>query len=429
MNNMSAPVLPATLDGWLSLLEQRHPLTIDLGLARVGEVARRLDVCRFDCPVITVAGTNGKGSTVATLEALAGAHGKTVATYSSPHLLVFNERIRINGANVADDALIAAFVAVEQARGKVSLTYFEFTTLAALWLFRRAPLDLLVLEVGLGGRLDAVNLVDADVAVITSIDFDHMNFLGNTLEKIAAEKAGICRAGRPVVLSDASRHAVTLPAVLARAARPVCAGVDWQLHAAVNGEQLFSDAHGHTINIGQPQLGSDLVAGALMAFRLALPGVADAKKSRLAISRVQLAGRWQIIADSPLQVLDVAHNAQATARLYQRAMATPVTRWHLVLGMLSDKDRAAALAPWLQPEIPCVWYLCDLDGPRGGKASELAALLPEAAEKNLFVDVPGALRAAQAAVRSDEGVLIFGSFLTVTAALTAMGGDSGSGPE
>lgn len=421
MTHSTSPTLPATLEGWLSLLEQRHPVTIDLGLARVGEIARRLDACRFSCPVITVAGTNGKGSTVAALEALAAVHGLNVATYSSPHLLVFNERIRINGENVSDAALMEAFVAVEQARGSVSLTYFEFTTLAALWLFRRAPLDLLVLEVGLGGRLDAVNLVDADVAVITSIDFDHMNFLGNTLEKIAAEKAGICRAGRPVVLSDATRHAVTLPAVQARAAQPVCAGVDWHVHAAVNGEQLFTDAGGHTISLGCPQLGADLVAGALMAFRLAVPGIADAQKCRQAISRVQLAGRWQITAEKPLQVVDVAHNAQATARLLQRAMRTPVTRWHLVIGMLSDKDRAAALAPWLNPARPCSWYLCDLDGPRGGKATELAALLPANADRQLFADVATALRAAQAAAKDDEGVLVFGSFLTVTAALTAMG--------
>ena len=410
-----------SLADWLALLEQRHPVAIELGLDRVGVVADRLRARRFACPVITVAGTNGKGSTVATLEALARAHGLRVGVYTSPHLLRFNERIRINAGDVSDTALVQAFEAVEAARGETSLTYFEFTTLAAFWLFQQQPLDLVVLEVGMGGRLDAVNLVDADVAVITTIDFDHMAFLGTTLSAIAGEKAGICRAGKPVVLADPTRFDVMLPAVQARGARPVLAGQDFR-QQSLAGQWQWCWQQAPALTLPQPQLGSDLVAAGLAAFRLALPSVWRDEAVARAVAEAALLGRWQRLPGAPLTILDIGHNAQASRRLAERAQQECTGRLHIVLGVLGDKDRQALLQPWQQLQVNQRrprWYLADLAGPRAGLAADLRAALPVAAQADCFPDPVTAWQTACAEAGADDCVLVFGSFLTVAAVLSA----------
>ncbi|NQD37535.1 bifunctional tetrahydrofolate synthase/dihydrofolate synthase [Permianibacter sp. IMCC34836] len=424
---------PATLADWLTLLEQRHPVAIDLGLDRVGVVADRLAARQFSCPVITVAGTNGKGSTVATLEALARAHGLSVGVYSSPHLLRFNERVRIDAADVSDPQLLQAFAAVEAARGDVSLTYFEFTTLAALWLFKQTALDLLVLEVGMGGRLDAVNLVDADVAVITTIDFDHMSFLGTTLAAIAGEKAGICRAGKPVVLADPHRFDVMLTAVQQRAALPVRADHDFG-QCSIDGQWTFRWRDDAPLQLPTPNLGPDLVAAALAAFRLALPQHWQPEAIARAVADARLAGRWQRMPGSPPTILDIGHNGQASQRLAQRASQELSGRLHIVLGVLGDKDRVALLQPWRNfssagrsgtaQALPPRWYLADLDGPRAGKASDLRAALPSEADARCFADPVAAWQTARADAAAGDSILVFGSFLTVAAVLTAAGANA-----
>ncbi len=410
-----------SLADWLTLLEQRHPVAIDLGLERVGVVADRLAARRFACPVITVAGTNGKGSTVATLEALARAHGLSVGVYTSPHLLRFNERVRIDAVDIDDAALVHAFDQVEAARGDVSLTYFEFTTLAALVLFQQVPLDLLVLEVGMGGRLDAVNLIDADVAVITTIDFDHMSFLGDTLAAIAGEKAGVCRAGKPVVLADVARVDVMLPAVQARGALPVVADKDYSFVPVDTGRH-WRWRQQPPLLLPAPQLGADLVAAALAAFQLALPARWQPDAVARAVAAAQLLGRWQRLPGVPATVLDIGHNAQASRRLAERAARELTGCWHVVLGVLADKDRAALLEPWRQAMAagqPVRWYLADLSGPRGGRASDLAALLPAGSDARCFADPVSAWQTARANAADNETVLVFGSFLTVAAVLQA----------
>ena len=220
-------VTARTLDQWLAYIERQHPATIALGLDRMRDVATRMDLGRPAIHVVSVAGTNGKGSTVAFVEAIARAAGLNVGTYTSPHLFAYNERVRIDGSDAADDSLVEAFDAVEAARGQVPLTYFEYGTLAALWLFGRADLDLAVLEVGLGGRLDAVNLVDADVAVITTVDLDHQDWLGNDREAIGREKAGIARAGRPLVLGEDDPPSSVLRRAYAIGAPAIRAGCDF----------------------------------------------------------------------------------------------------------------------------------------------------------------------------------------------------------
>lgn len=418
-----------SLTEWLALLEQRHPVAIDLGLDRVGAVADRLQARRFACPVITVAGTNGKGSTVATLEALARAHGLRVGVYTSPHLLRFNERIRINAVDVSDAALVQALEAVEQARADTSLTYFEFTTLAAFWLFQQQPLDLVVLEVGMGGRLDAVNLVDADVAVITTIDFDHMAFLGNTLAAIAGEKAGICRAGRPVVLADVNRLDVMLPAVQARSTLALQPERDFRQRLHADGWQFqFRDEP--ALALPRPQLGADLVAAALVAFRLALPQCWQPAAVAMAVGSAQLIGRWQKLPTTPVTVLDIGHNAQASHRLAERATCEATGRLHIVLGVLGDKDRKALLEPWQQLTVNGQaprWYLADLPGPRAGLANDLRALLPDDADARGFADPVTAWQTACHEAAPADTVLVFGSFLTVAVVLEAAGKRLGQG--
>src|SRR6476620_4643558 len=227
MKTPSTAPRPRALADWLAYIERPHPKSIELGLDRVREVPVRMRLARPPRQVVTVAGTNGKGSTVAFLESIARAAGWKVGAYTSPHLLAYNERVRIDGADAADDALVAAFDAVEAARGDTPLTYFEYGTLAALWLFQRNDLDLAVLEVGLGGRLDAVNLVDADVAVITTVDLDHQDWLGNDREAIGGEKAGIARAGRPLVLGEDDPPSSVLGRAYAIGASAIRAGCDF----------------------------------------------------------------------------------------------------------------------------------------------------------------------------------------------------------
>ena len=422
---------PTSLAAWLAYLETLHPKAIAMGLDRVEAVRARMGVA-LSCPVVTVGGTNGKGSTCALLEAMAAAAGFRTGLYSSPHLARYNERVRIAGLEATDAELVTAFDAVEDARvgtggAPTPLTYFEFGTLAALWLFARAALDVVILEVGLGGRLDAVNIVDADVAVITSIDLDHMEFLGPTREAIAREKAGIFRAGRPVVCAETDPPAPLVAHAAALGAPVALLGRDYGYVAAATQWEYWGPAgkrYGlpHPALRGAHQLANAATALAVLdALRVRLPVAGGAIRAGLA--KVALPGRFQVLPGRPTVVLDVAHNPHAAQVL---AAAAGTMGFHAqtfaVFGMLADKDIGGVVAA-IAPRIDR-WYVATLPGPRGADSAALQAILGRAgvapAAVRAFDDVAAALAAARGDAGEADRIIVFGSFLTVAAALAAV---------
>lgn len=419
--------LPTTLDAWLTHCERLHPKNIEMGLDRVREVARRMDL-RFDVPVITVAGTNGKGSTCAMLEAILLQAGYRPGVYTSPHLVHFQERCRVHGEIVTPETLLPHFEAVELARlrgDEVSLSYFEFTTLAILRCLSMAGLDVAILEVGLGGRLDAVNLIDADCAVITSIDLDHMEYLGHDRETIGLEKAGIMRTGRPVVVSDPLPPQSVLDRALEIGADLWRFGTDFNFSGdklqwgwAGRGRRYSGLAYPALRGANQLVNASGVLA-ALTALRERLPITAQAVRNGLAM--VELPGRFQIVPGQPALVLDVAHNPHSVAALSANLDAMgfyPCT--HAVLGAMADKD----LGPMLARIAPLVdrWYFTDLPTPRAESAAGLQAkwhaLQMVAGGRRevstaTFPDPQQALAAAVAAADPADRIVVFGSFFTV----------------
>lgn len=414
------------LPDWLALLETRHPKAIELGLERVGRVWSELGLS-LACPVITVAGTNGKGSVCTYLEAILADAGYRVGLYTSPHLLRFNERIRIAEREADDRAIVEALAAVETARGDTPLTYFEHTTLAAAWLFCREKVEVAVLEVGLGGRLDAVNLFDPDCAVVTPIDLDHMDYLGPDREHIGYEKAGIFRAGRPAVCGDPQPPA----SLLARAkelAVPLCRlGQDIRLerHEAGwlcrVGESVYP-ALPNPAMIGAYQHENAATAiGALNCLWERLPVPVAAIRSGLA--RARIAGRFQVIGHSPLRILDVAHNPHAARALaHNLANLPPTGRRLAVVGMLADKDAGAVLdALKLRFDR---WYVAGLSGARGRSGEQLAALLRERGlDISVHEDVASAWRAACQDADATDTIAAFGSFHTVAEVMALISGN------
>lgn len=409
-----------TLEEWLAHCEWLHPVQIDLGLDRVRAVARRMAL-RLDCPVITVAGTNGKGSTCAMLEAIALQAGYRTGVYTSPHLVHFEERCRIHGEIIRGADLVPHFARVEAARHGETLTYFEFSTLAILSLMSEASLDLAVLEVGLGGRLDAVNIVDTDCAVITSIDLDHMDYLGPDRESIGREKAGILRTGRPAIVSDP-----VPPQSVVDRAREIGAdlwlfGQDFNFSGdkqqwawAGRGRRYAGLAYPALRGANQLVNAAGALA-ALEALRQRLPVNAQAIRNGLAM--VELPGRFQIVPGQPTLVLDVAHNPHSVAALAANLDAMgyfPAT--HAVFGVMADKD----LGPMLAKIGPLVdhWYFTDLATPRAARASDICATW-QAGERrssvtgSTFSTPEQALKAAVAAADPTDRIVVFGSFHTV----------------
>ena len=412
----------ASLQQWLDWQQTLSAQGIVLGLERVAAVAGRLGLERLACPVITVAGTNGKGSVVAMLEAMLLAAGYRVGAYTSPHLLRYNERVRIDGEPVADAPLIEAFAAIDAARGELALTYFEFGTLAALHVFQNHPLDVVLLEVGLGGRLDAVNVVDADVAVITSIDIDHAEWLGHDREAIGREKAGIMRAGRPAVCGDRRPPRSLLRHARSLGARLRCIGREFEAVKRPGG--LLWKSGGRRFELPLPALPGEhqidnaataLAALAALEDRLPL----DAKAMAEGLRALRLPGRYQCLAEAPRILADVAHNPQAARALAANLRADPVPgRTLAVFSALADKDIAGIIAPLRS----CVdhWCIAGLDVPRGLEAEALARRV---ASPGLSLSrhprVPEALAAARAMAGPDDRIVVFGSFLTVAAALAS----------
>jgi len=419
-----------TLDQWLAWQGTLTPNRMEFGLTRVREVWSRLGPARLDCPVITVGGTNGKGSCVALIEAMAQAAGYNTGCYSSPHLLRYNERVRIAGAEVSDALLCAAFARVDQARGAVPLTYFEFGTLAALDLFVRAAPDLVVLEVGLGGRLDAVNLIDADCSVVTSIGHDHTAWLGETLDLIAGEKAGIFRAGRPAVIGQPDAPAALRAAALALGARVLQVGAELGCAAAPEGGGwVWSGPDGERLSLPAPAMRGSFqhhnaaaAIAALRGLRARLPVPISA--IRVGLGRARLAGRFQVFPGEVNWILDVAHNQEAALALAEnlRAFKCP-GKVRAVFGVLADKAPEAMAGP-LCPLVDA-WYLTASGDARAMPtallAQRLQGVLPDAGT-TVLPTVEAALAAALAASVAGDAVLVFGSFTTVGEALRVRGG-------
>lgn len=415
-----------TLAQWLEFIGRQHPDAIALGLDRVRAVLGRMKEVRISCPVITVAGTNGKGSVCALLESILQASGRRTGVYTSPHLERYNERVRVNGRQVPDAPLAQAFAAVEQARGAVPLTYFEYGTLAALWLFAREGLDALVLEVGLGGRLDAVNVLDADCAIVTSIGLDHMEYLGDSREAIGSEKAGIFRPGRPALVADPDPPQSVLDAAAHQGARLLRLGQDFG-YRAHPGQWDFWGPAGRRSSLAYPALRGErqlrnaaVALAALDALREQLP--VSMQDVRRGLAEVVLPGRFQVLPGRPQVILDVAHNPDAAQVLADNLGAAGFAAETLaVFGMLRDKD-IAGVARRLAPRVTR-WHLCTLGGPRGTDAAALADILSSigiSAPLFKHASVAAAFAAARKEAGENDKIIAFGSFLTVAEVMQSL---------
>jgi dihydrofolate synthase/folylpolyglutamate synthase len=414
-----------TLQQWLEKIEGFHPAEIDMGLARVLAVAKTMGLA-FKVPVIMVAGTNGKGSTCALLEAILGQAGYKVGLFTSPHLIHFQERCRLQEESVSEERLIEAFEWVQSQCNETSLTYFEFTTLAILHILSTSDLDVVVLEVGLGGRLDAVNIVDADCAILTSIDMDHMSYLGDTRELIGFEKAGIMRTGKIAVVSDpvppqsVIDHALKIGVDLWLVGKDFNYAGDQQQWAWRGRGRGYSGLAYPALRGANQLINASGVLAALTAMRQVLPVTAQAIRNGLAM--VELPGRFQIVPGRPQLVLDVAHNPHAVAALTENLDAMGFfPKTHAVFGAMKDKDIEA-----IMKRVSVVvdeWYFCDLPTPRASKAQELAQIsshLPKSHQKpyQVFSDPVKALDEALAKAEPTDRIVVFGSFYTVGAILS-----------
>ena len=407
--------MPRALSDWLEYIEKQHPSTIALGLERVAEVYGRLNA-GLECPVITVGGTNGKGSTCAMLESILRAAGYRTGLYTSPHLTRYNERVRIAGVEADDALLCRGFAAVEDARGNVPLTYFEFGTLAALWAFRQSGIEAAILEVGLGGRLDAVNIVDADCSVLTSVAIDHVDYLGSTREAIGREKAGIFRPGRPAVVADPDPPS----SVLNSETELLLLNRDFG-YAAESSQWAYWGPGGRRNGLAHPALRGALqlrnAAAALCALDTLRGRVPVAMQEvRRGLAEVTLPGRFEVLPGRPQVILDVAHNVEAAQALERNLAASGFAPDTLaVCGMLRDKDVEGVLRA-IAPRVSR-WHLASLRGPRAATAAELASALErlhvEKSSIQLHASPANAFAAAREQANENDKIVVFGSFLTV----------------
>ncbi|PMQ14686.1 bifunctional tetrahydrofolate synthase/dihydrofolate synthase [Janthinobacterium sp. AD80] len=423
--------LPTTLPDWLAMLETRHSETqINMGLDRVQAVKARMQLA-FTCPVIMVAGTNGKGSTCAMLESVLLRAGYKVGLYIKPHFLDFNERARVLGEMASDEQIVASFNAVEAVRGDTPLTYFEFTTLAILHLLAQAKLDVAILEVGLGGRLDAVNVIDADVAIVTSVDIDHTDYLGDTREAIGFEKAGIFRPGKAAICSDPVPpqslidHAAAIGADLWLMGRDFNYSGDKQQWNYGGREQRRNSLAYPSLRGANQILNATAVLAALEVLKLKLP--VGAQEVRTGLVTVELPGRFQVLPGRPSVILDVAHNPHAASALNQNLGNMgfhPYT--YAVFGSMQDKDIDGVLAA--MSEHVDHWCLTGLPSPRAATASELAAKVqimledkPDSSEHtvSIFDDPAQAFANAMSRAGENDRIVVFGSFLTVAGVMKA----------
>lgn len=407
-----------SLSDWLTYIETCHPSSIHLGLERISNVAKRLQVTRFDCPVVTVAGTNGKGSTVALIAAILTAAGYRVGTYTSPHLIRYQERIQIAGHCIRDQDLCHAFTQIEESRADTPLTYFEFGTLAALWAFKQAALDAIILEIGLGGRLDAVNCVDADLAIISMIDLDHMDWLGDTREKIGFEKAAIMRLNRPCICGDFAPPQSLLNTAQSLACPLYRQGIEFDYK--MQGQSWSWNSQQLSLrDLPLPNIDCQNAASALQAIELLGEHFMITPLSiQEGLKRVFIPGRFHIIEKNARQIIiDVAHNPAGGACLSKRLANTPcLGNTYAVVGMLADKDIINTLRP-LRHHVDH-WTVCDLAEQRGAKATKLKQSLfdLEVTQPILEFSSPDlAFQHAYRQLQKNDRLLVFGSFHTAAA--------------
>lgn len=422
-----------SLDAWLDWQSSLNPAEIDLGLDRIADVLQRMGLSQqFNCPLIMVAGTNGKGSVVALLEAIATAAGYNVCSYTSPHITRYNERIRINGECIDDDSLCRSFERVDQARGTQPLTYFEFGTLAAVDCFKSAQPDLVIMEIGLGGRLDAVNIMEPDVSVITSIAIDHTEWLGDDREAIATEKAGILRENKPAVCGDREPPASLLDIAEQKSVELFLSGNNFSFEQQPGEQESLWELHspfGSLQNLPEPSLTGDFQKGnaavaivALQALPMKLEITVD--DIRQGLVTAQLKGRFEILKQQPLVIADVAHNPHAVASLVAQLQSQPIAgKTHMVIAMLADKP-ASEVVELLVP-VADDWYTAGLeDQPRGLSSNAMASVVKSALLAHTGADVKlcaehtveDAIAAAMSAAGAQDRVVILGSFYTVAAA-------------
>lgn len=403
------------LHDWLSYIEQSHPIDkIELGLSRVQLIAARGDLANLPGKKVLIAGTNGKGTTARTLEQLLLAQGLSVAVYTSPHLLKFNERLRLNGDDVSDELWVQGLQTVEQLRQETALTYFEFTTLAAFAIMKMAKVDVCLVEVGLGGRLDATNIIAPDACVITTIDLDHQDWLGNDRETIGREKAGIFRAHVPAIIGDLAVPHSVLAVAEQLASQVSLVGRDfhyteqphnWHWHGA---QQM--------LELPLPQVPVQNVATSLAT--LAALGLLPTRERVVKVlSEMTLPGRMQWLSQTPGILLDVAHNPQSATYLAQQLtkLAPQYRRVIALIGMLKDKDITQSLAAFA-PTINH-WHCVSLPGGRGASALQVQQALPAEATSSSYADVASAWQHLRPGLAADELLVIFGSFVTVSAVL------------
>ena len=409
-----------SLTDWLAYIETCHASRIDLGLERISQVAERLHLLNFNCPVVTVAGTNGKGSNVALIAAILSAAGYRVGTYTSPHLVHYQERIQIAGQCMSDQDLCRAFLQIEKNRCDISLTYFEFGTLAALWTFKQATLDAIILEVGLGGRLDAVNCVDADLAIISMIDFDHMDWLGDTREKIGLEKAGILRPNRPCVCGDFSPPQSLLNTAQSLACPLYRQGIEFDYKIQAQSQSWSWNSQQLSLrDLPLPNIDCQNAATALQAIELLGDHfIITPLAIQEGLKRVFIPGRFQIIEKNARQIIiDVAHNPAGGECLSKRLANTPcLGNTYAVVGMLADKDIFNTLRP-LRHHVDH-WTVCDLEEQRGARATQLkqALLDLEVTQPLLEFSSPElAFQYAYRQLQKNDRLLVFGSFHTAAA--------------
>jgi len=414
LHNSTASALEArSLADWLEHLSVLHPKNIELGLERVALVYQQLNLDFSACTVVTVAGTNGKGTTCVMLEQASLVAGKSVAVYSSPHLLDYRERVRVNGAMLDEAAHCLAFSKVEQARGEIALTYFEFGTLAALQLMHDAGVDILLLEVGLGGRLDAVNVIDADIAVITSIDLDHQDWLGTTKEQIAREKAGIFRAKGVAVIGEPLPLQALIKAVDQLEVQASWQGQDFHVQQTQGGFD-WSNANIQLTDLPLPHIPLQNASTALQVIQL-LKFDLDLPQLKYILAHSHLPGRQQLLQSEPDVLLDVAHNPHATRHLYSLLATRSYRDIYLVAGMLKDKDIASTFAP-LYP-LNATWLLSSLDVPRGASAGDLKMVLDQGQRVLEFPTIKQAYQHAIDSADKEDLIVVFGSFFTVAEVL------------
>jgi dihydrofolate synthase/folylpolyglutamate synthase len=409
-----------SLTAWLNWQEQLHPRPIDLGLERVAKVYHQLNQGRGKIPTITVAGTNGKGSCIAYLEAIYLAQGYRVGAFTSPHILRYNERIRINGQPVDDQTICRSFERIDALRGETSLSYFEFGTLAGLDIFAEADLDIQLLEVGLGGRLDAVNIIDADVALVTTIGLDHVEWLGNTLEAIAKEKAGIFRTGKAAIVGDEVTQQGLVQIAEQKQANLLQLGKAYRYTKQANDWDWYNGSS-HLSHLPSPVLKGEHqfrnAAAVLMAVS-ELQAVLPVASQSIAqgLKAAELKGRFQLITGQPSVLLDVGHNPQAVQTLIEHLQEHFSTvKIHAVFAMMKDKDIATVIA-MMKPYIDS-WHLAPLANPRAASQELLADYFQQQDISKVYSgysDCAAAFKVAQDRAQSDDLILVFGSFFLVS---------------